>query len=380
MKIVYCLNSICYFGGIERVTISKANALAEMPGNEVWIIVTENYFAPVLPLSEKVRLVDLKVGYYLNQSKNVFMSMLQDIVRRHTHKERLTPVLEKIAPDVVIAVGQCEKYLVPTVRLASNPVFIREVHYYKHYRRDFADTAVKKILARLVEWYDFGWKCKKYDAIISLTETDRQCYWQGNPKVRVMPNPIIARPSRRSSTTQKVVMAAGRLEEQKNFSALLRIWQRVELRHPDWSLQIWGEGEQRSLLEELIDSLGLKYVRLMGYSPDVIEHYPDASLFAVTSHYEGFALMIVEAMAAGLPVVSYDCPCSPRDLIHDGESGYVVAQEDEEAMADRICKLIEDEGLRNNMGEKSWEASTSYGLDTVAQQWMNLFEELSKKR
>lgn len=380
MKIVYCLNAICYGGGTERVTIAKANALAEIEGNEVWILVTDNKYAPALPISEKVHLVDLGIEYYVNQSKNPIIDLLKESVKRHRHKLLLQKTLEDIGPDIVISVNQGEKYILPRLRLSSNPVVIRELHYYKYYRRDFADSLVKRLLARLADWYDFGWKIWKYDAIVTLTETDRQLYWNGDERVRVMPNPLIEKPARRSDCNNKIVMAVGRLKAQKNFRALLRVWQKVEARHADWKLQIWGEGSEREQLEEDIRLLQLKNATLQGFSPDLIEHYADASLLAVSSMYEGFPLMIIEAMSAGLPVVSCDCPCGPRDIICDGADGFLVGQDDVDALAEKICFLIENEDVRKKMGGRAKVKSENYKIGDIALRWMRLFEELKPQK
>lgn len=376
MKIVYCLNAICYGGGIERVTIAKANALSSLPDNEVWILVTDNEFNLPFPLSEKVHLVDLGVRYYENQSANPLIDLLKESRKRRQHKKLLKAELEKIQPDVLISVGQGEKYILPALKLSSRPTLIREIHYYKHYRRDFADNWQKKLLARLAEWYDYGWKIKKYDAIVSLTETDRMRYWHGFEKVKVIPNPVISFPKEKSSGDTRIVMAVGRLEAQKNFGSLLNAWQKVEKIHPDWLLQIWGEGAQKKLLNDQIRSLELKNAHLMGFSKQVIDQYTKASILAVSSRYEGFSLTILEAMAAGLPVVSYDCPCSPRDIIEDGEDGFLVNMGDEDMMAERISWLIEHEETRKTMGENAKIKSARYDILEITERWMRLFRGL----
>lgn len=376
MKIVYCLNALCYGGGIERVTIAKANALADIPGNEIWILVTDNKYELPLPLSEKVRLVDLGISYYENQSANPFIDLVKESRKRQRHKILLQAELEKIQPDVLISVGQGEKYILPALKLSSRPALIREIHYYKHYRRDFADNWQKKLLARLAEWYDYGWKIRRYDAVVSLTNTDKHKYWKNDAKVRVIPNPVIVPPTSISTCDNKVVMAVGRLVAQKNFCSLLHAWQKVEALHPDWKLQIWGEGVQRPLLLKTMAELGLCNAVLKGFSAQIIDQYPEGSMLAVTSRYEGFALMILEAMAAGLPVVSYDCPCSPRDIISDGCDGFLVGAGDEMALTERLNWLIEHESERKVMGANAVAKAQHYSMEVVMGQWMNLFHEL----
>lgn len=380
MRIVYALNSICYWGGIERVTISKANALAEMADNEVWIIVTDHYRVPVLPLSPKVKVLDLKIGYYQNQSANPIIEIFREGIKRQKHKLQIRQVLERLRPDVVISVGHCEKYFLPKLKISSNPVFIREIHFYKHYRRNFASSGIKKIIARLSEWYDYGWRINSYDAIVSLTESDKRLYWNGHEKIKVMPNPIIQRPAQVSNGDNKVVMAVGRLEPEKNFRSLLDVWQFVEKKYPEWTLCIWGDGSQLESLVQHANTLGVNNVCFKGYSKDVIEHYAEASILAVTSRHEGFGMMIVEAMAAGLPIVSYDCPCGPREIIDNGKDGFLIKCDDEKEMTEKICWLIEHEFERKRMGKAALKKSVQYDLDIVASRWMSLFQELIHKR
>ena len=376
MKIVYCLNAICYVGGIERVTIAKANALAALPENELWIVVTDNQFELPLPLSSKVHLIDLGVRYYVNQSPNPFIDLIKEGIKRHKHKLLLQQELEKIAPDILISVGQAEKYMLPSLKLSSKPAYIREIHFYKLYRRDYATSWQKKLIARFADWYDYEWKIKKYDAIISLTKTDRDLYWYGDKRVRVIPNPVIVQPKTISTCENKVVIAVGRLVAQKNFESLLRVWQKVEILHTEWSLQIWGEGELKNDLNALIENLGLKQAKLMGFSSEIIKKYTAASILTVTPRSEGFALNMLEAMASGLPIVSYDCPCCPRDIIDVGENGFLVKPGDEDTMAERLCWLMEHPVERKAMGVKAVTKAAHYQIDQVVEQWMSLFREL----
>lgn len=376
MKIVYCLNAICYRGGIERVTIAKANALAEIPDNEVWIIVTDNAFDTAIPLSSKVKLVDLKINYYRDQSPIPFIDIFREYRKRYAHKRILRKVLNEISPDIVVSVGQAEKYIIPSLNISSKPVLVRELHYYKYYRLDFADSWQKKVIARIADWYDFCWKINQYDAIVVLTHSDKEKYWKGNSRVRAIGNPLIEQPRHLSTCKNKTVMAVGRLVPQKNFESLLRAWRIVEDKHEDWRLKIWGEGVLKESLIELIERLALKNVDMMGFSSQIIDKYCEASLLAVTSRFEGFAMMILEAMSSGLPIVSYDCPCGPSDLIEDGVNGFLVASGDERTLAARICRVIDNCEERIEMGTNSVEKSMNYQIDSIISQWMNLFHEL----
>lgn len=380
MKVAYCLNSLSDCGGIERVTIAKANALVSLYGCEVWLLVTDNSYEPILRLGTGVHLVDLEIDYYVNQSPNPIIDAWREAKKRRKHKHVLQQRLNEILPDVVISVGLAEKNFLPTLQIASHPVFVRELHYCKHYRTLFADTLLKKAIAQLAEWYDYGCGIRRYDKIVTLTETDKRESWNNNERVAVIPNPLIERPATMSDGSGQVVMAVGRLTAEKNFGSLLRAWQYVEAQHPDWKLQIWGEGGQRQLLTQLIQVLNLHNVKMMGYTPHVMDHYAEASILAVTSRFEGFGLMIIEAMSAGVPVVAYNCPMGPKELIADGVNGYLVTQDDETSLAAHIGHLIAHQQERQQMGQKAVETAADYDMNLVVRRWMSLFEDLLAQR
>ena len=149
------------------------------------------------------------------------------------------------------------------------------------------------------------------------------------------------------------------------------------MKHPSWRLKIYGSGEERSMLETLICELGLEdEVELAGFTNDIKAGFSKASAAVYTSIYEGFPLSIIEAMECGLPVVSYSCPCGPKDIIEDGKDGFLVEVNDEKALAEKICQLIEDEVLRKNMGMEARKKAGKYHVDIITRKWMTLFKEL----
>ena len=178
-----------------------------------------------------------------------------------------------------------------------------------------------------------------------------------------------------------MAIAVGRLVNQKNYESLIRAWAIVYQHHRDWRLEIWGDGALRKCLEELICRLNLEAaVSLKGYTDDIQSKYISASFLVCSSLFEGLPLMMIEAMSAGLPIVSYDCPCGPKDLIQDGKNGFLVPIGDEALLAERICQLIEDEYLRQNMGAAALERAKDFSLEKVLPMWTSLFKELMKEK
>lgn len=379
MKIVYCTDTIYHLGGIQMVTIAKANALAEIQGNHVWIVVTELGKDPITTIDEKVHVCNLGIKYYENDWKGLLYQIKSFFFKRKLHKQRLRELLNKILPDIVISTGTSEKYILPSLDIKSKPSYIREIHFAKNYRFHNAKGIISRLIAYWSNYLDYGWKIKKYDRIIILTNKDKK-NWNDSYKVEVIPNPVILRHSYLSECKNHVVIAAGRLVPQKNFESLVRSWRKVVDKHSDWILQIWGSGADEHKIKELIIAEKLeKHVYLMGFTNDLFSHLSEASIFALTSKYEGFAMVLIEAMSVGIPVVSFDCPYGPSDIITDEHDGYLVTLDDEESMCNKLCTLIENEKLRKTMGQNAMTKSKAYSIDLIIEKWMTLFYEVRNR-
>ena len=364
-------------GGIGKIAIIKANALAEIVGNEIFIIVTDHCVKSNLTshLSSNVHLVDLDVNYYEDDWKSQWHVLKGIFVKRRLHKKRLTKTLYEIQPDVVISLGQAEKYMLPEIR--GDWATIREMHYCKNFRRFAASSrsVVYKISAQLSDIYDYCYKIRLYDQVVILTQEDKALNWKRTEKISVIPNPLTFHNDKISMLDTKKVIAVGRLSTQKNFSSLIHAFRCVTDCHPDWRLEIYGDGSEYVFLQKLIMDLRLENnVYLCGSTPQVQEKMCDSSIFVLSSIFEGFGLVITEAMSCGLPVVSYDCPCGPKDIITDGTDGFLVPTDNEQMLADKISYLIENPDIRTKMGIAALKKSENYHIEKIIPMWMRLFE------
>jgi glycosyltransferase involved in cell wall biosynthesis len=181
-----------------------------------------------------------------------------------------------------------------------------------------------------------------------------------------------------SDLTGKTIIAAGRLKRQKDFFRLVRAFAQVAEKHPDWKLKICGDGPHRERLEELIAELGLEgKVELPGPVKNLGPELAAASMYALSSRREGFPMVLLEAMSKGLPVVSFDCPTGPREIVRSGENGLLVAHQDVDALAAAMIRMIEDEDLRRRCGAGALKTAERYSIDVIGERWEELLAEVS---
>lgn len=378
MIICYCIDSINGIGGIQHVAVEKANALAEIKNYSVWILYTDHSGHRYFPLSPSVQTIDLNINYYEDDWISKWHVLKGILIKRRKHRRELKKALNIIQPDIVIAVGQSEKNLLPTIH--GKWAILREFHYSRNYRLMSATTLFDKILAIAANLADICF-LRRYDRIVVLTHEDKDTHWKRFHNVDVIPNPIESSNSRAASLADNRVIAVGRLAYPKNFDSLIRAYSLVATRFPHWNLAIFGEGNERLSLEMTIKQSGLSNsVHLMGQTPNIPLELLSSSIFALSSRFEGFGLAILEAMSYGLPVVSYACPFGPGDIIRDGVDGFLVPPGNEAMLAERICQLIEDENLRHKMGAAALERAKEFSFEKVIPMWTALFEELVKEK
>jgi glycosyltransferase involved in cell wall biosynthesis len=198
---------------------------------------------------------------------------------------------------------------------------------------------------------------------------------------RVIPNPVDLAPAARAQRGSGRLVAVGRLVHQKGFDLLLRAFARIAPEHPDWTLTIWGEGEERAALEALSTELGLApRVRLPGVTERPGQWVEAADVFVLSSRYESFGNVITEAMAAGLPVVAFDCAWGPGDILRDGEDGLLVPPEDVDALAAAVRRLILDADLRARLGAAAALNVRRFARAAILAQWDALVAEAAGAR
>lgn len=375
MKLVYCISATHNSGGMERVLANKANYLAAR-GYDITVVTTDQRgLSPFFPLDGRIRCVDLGVNYEVNNGKSFLNKLVHFPFKQWRHRRRLSRVLHEIRPDVTVSMFCNDATFLPSIKDGSRKVL--EIHFSRFKRLQYD----RKGLWRLAD----VWRNRneadvvaRFDRFVVLTHEDSR-YWGNQPHIAVIPNAQTFTSDAPAPLEAKIVVAVGRLTYQKGFDLLLQAWAEVCRRVSGWQLAIVGDGELRSALSAQAESLGLAgCVTFVPATKDVVAVYRDASVLAMSSRYEGFGMVLLEAQTVGLPVVSFACKCGPSEIVNDGVDGYLVAPGDVDAMADRLVRLMQDGALRRRMGARAFANAARFSTDAVMKQWMALFDSLKK--
>lgn len=381
MKIFYIYTALTTKGGADRVVTEKANWLAEH-GHEV-AIVSDSQMGRELafPLSPKVRLIDLAIDFGKEYGHVFIVRSIIYLKLMRVFRELLAKLLISERPDIVVTTLGREISFLTKIKDGSKK--IGEAHTTKQFIRNFHLLEQKGLLFRYMTKY-FRWRmdCQvsNLDALVVLTE-QQILHWPTAVAKYAIPNALPFYPNEVSTCDNKRAIIVGRYTEAKGYDYMIEAWRIVHQKHSDWTIHTFAMGEDEEQVRAKIQSYGLQDTIIMNPPTDnIMEEYLKSSICVVSSVFEGFSMVLIEAMACGLPCVSFDCPYGPRNIIKDGEDGFLIEYLNTHALADGICKLIEDKELRKSMGRKGRENVLRFSREKVMQQWVDLFESLTKRK
>lgn len=386
MKILICTNSLGAKGGLEKITIIKANAMADA-GHEVAVCYTDKGTYPddmIFPLSQKVRVYDLGVSFwdlYPLSIRNLLITAPKKFIGM---RKSLRRVIADFSPDVVITTGSYEKFGVASLnpaRITGHPAIkVREFHFNSNYRR-YTDNMRFPSVA---EWVDLKLLPHFFDKCFLLTKEDYETNFRGNKKYDYVHNPSTSEmttPLPPWHQRSRKVITLARLEYQKNIEAMLRVWSIVAPRRPDWTLEIVGDGSLRGQLEDLASQLGISdSVTFSGFRKDVTQRLVDSRIYLLTSRYEGLPLVILEAMGAGSVPVSFRTPYGPADIIQDGVNGVLTDYNDTQQMAQRLITLMDDDEKLARMSSAAAERTSQFSIRRIIDLWISKYNALLNAR
>lgn len=377
LKIVYCTPALYMAGGVERVLTLKANYFAEHFGYDITIILTEGKDKPLFyPLSDKIKVINLDINFEELWTCSFVKKAFVYLKKQRIFKKKLTNELMRIRPDITISLLRREINFINEIKDGSKK--IGELHVNRANYRNFEagdSNAIKNMFAKY--WMrNLVSHLKRLDRFVVLTEEDKAS-WTELDNVEVIPDPLAFDIDKVSPLTNKRVIAVGRYVYQKGFDILLQAWAKIEKRHNDWELAIYGMGD-RTPYECLVEELHIDRNRchLNGPTDDIKQEYLNSSLFVFSSRFEGFGMVLIEAMACGLPVISFDCPCGPKDIVRHQEDGLLVPSGDVAELSDAIHQLLSDDALRHEMVKKAIVNVRRFQINEIADRWRFLFDEV----
>lgn len=378
MKIIYCTHSLCNPGGMERVLVNKVTYLVNRLHWDVSIVTTDQKSRPAFyPLPEGVKTTDLGINYSDDNVKSPAEKILGYLKKKRKHKKLLSELLKREQADIVVSLYPSESSFIPDIKDGSKKVL--ELHFCKFFRLQYGRNGLLGLIDKWRTWQDER-IVRKFDKFVVLTNEDKG-YWGNLHNIEVIPNAAMNMSGHFSDVTSHRVIAVGRLDYQKGFDRLIQAWKLIQKSalYADWHLDIFGQGEWHDKLQEMINDLHLTNVHLNQPTNNIGNEYAQSSLIVMTSNYEGFGMVLVEAMACGVPAVAFDCKCGPKDIIDNNANGILVHNGDIKKLADAMMKLMKDETLRKKMSEQAKKVVRTYSEEAVMDKWIHLFNSLNKQ-
>lgn len=379
MKILYCIPHLYNAGGMERVLTQKVNWLASHTDHQITILTTERTPQGMndtcFPLDEKVQVVALSLDFNEDYSKPLWSKWVGHMRRMRAYEKALRDYIEVHHIDLCISL--CGKEIAFLHKMPCRT--IAELHFAMDQRRQLLMANHSgffwSFLGRIRTW-QLVHAVKPLERLVVLTEKDYTDWTKaGCTHVVCIPN-ICSMDGQKIPMRPKELrlLAVGRLHEQKGFDLLLQAWAPIEKNHPDWSLHIVGEGPQRDALGHQIERMGLHHVVLAGKQDDMVQEYAEASLFVLSSRYEGLPLALIEAMWCGVPCIAFDCPHGPAELLAENR-GFLVSNGDIRALSAQIEYAIShpDEAAERARKAQAF-AQTHYSESCIMPKWEKLIE------
>lgn len=385
MKIAFLCNNFKSLNGVERVWSQKLSLLAEHPNYEVYLITYNQYGEPLsFPISDKVNHIDLATRYISRCSYHGIYQYIDRFMSERSFRKELNEMLEKLSPNIVVCADLHVSDLKAVLSSKVQAVRIVECHcglsaYFEDIKK--FKGLYKRIRERIQKWQLIS-AIRIFDKIIVMTESERLA-WHLKDKVVCIPNMLVTYPNQEpdKSHVHKCVISVGRYAYQKGYDMLLESWRMVQNAHPDWTLHVYGSHDgsvgDYEQLKDQIQQQHITNVNLHQSTNDVYSCYAKSDFYVMSSRYESFGLVLIEAMSCGLPVISFDCKYGPQSIIRNGRTGVLVSPNDIKKMATVICLMIENIETRQQMSVNARQESKNYTSEKIMPIWYEFYESLA---
>ncbi len=376
-KIVICTPAVYSAGGVERVVTLKASFFAEQLDYDVTVIITEGKGIDCFfPISDKVKIINYELDFEELWRLPFLRKIVAYYCKQYRFKRMLKADLMRIRPNITISTLRREINFL--TKIYDGSLKIGELHVNRANYRSFDakhSNPVKRLLARM--WMNSLLRhLKRLDKMVVLTDSALND-WPELSNVVKIPDVLPFKVDGKSELSAKRVLSIGRYAYDKGNDLLLQAWAIIEKQMHNWSLDVYGNGNKAPYQKQMTE-LGVDQQRchLFGPVADVKTEYLSSSVFVLPSRFEGFGLVIIEAMACGVPVIAFDCENGPRAIIADGETGFLIPAFDINLLAEKVMLLMNDHELRYRMGKNAQKAASQYDIERIGHQWKRLFEEL----
>ena len=384
MKLAFLCNNMKSTNGVERVLAQRLSLLADSGEYDVYLITYNQYGVPFsFPISDKVHYIDLATRYIERCSYHGLYQYFDRFYSGRSFKRLFHRCVETIEPDVLTCV---DMHLADLEAVLSLRIDVRKV-VECHCGLSAYYTDLEKLRSRCKRNRERNLKqrlirtIRKFDRIIVMTEAERE-EWNLDDKVVFIPNMLVSFPENfpDRTTTYHRIISVGRYAYQKGYDLLLDAWKLICNKYPDWSLNIYGSHDgdigDYDQLKHTINENQMQNVYLHPASNDVYSEYSESDFYVMSSRYESFGLVLIEAMSCGLPIVSFDCNFGPRSILADGETGILVPPSDVKKMADSISFMIEHTDERFRMGQNARKAVSKYRPERIISNWRHFYQSV----
>ena len=384
-KIVYVLKSFAVKAGTERVMSDKMNYLAEHGYNVTLITYEQGVHPQVFPLNSSIRHIDLDTRFFLVEKYGYLKRFFLMLKMRRQFKNRLQTFLDEIQPDILITTTYSLNLIDIILSAKTKACRLVESHVACYTVKKSFDCKCNPSFRLLAVWYDRIMlnKVGKADCFVSLTQGDADDWSRYSSNVIVIPNPVTYFPETISShggNDEHRIICVGRLHEQKGFDMLIEAFAFIADQCPEWKVDIYGEGFYKDLLEEMINRHNLcGRISINSPTSHIYNEYQHSDFFVLSSRYEGFALVMLEAMSCGIPCVSFKCKYGPEEIIEDGKNGLLVENGNVKDLAEKMLWMIRHREERLQMGKQARKDVRKYELNAIMPKWHELFENLMKQ-
>ncbi|WP_300672938.1 glycosyltransferase family 4 protein [Soonwooa sp.] len=381
MKLLYCIPSLSTSGGTERILFEKINFLISH-NIDIIVVTTEGINEkPFFSIDSRIKIVELNINFNSNFKDKLYRKYINTHKKLIEYKAKLEQILVSESVDICISTGAKEIEFL--YKLKMNCKKICELHFSQEYRKQAYLSRNLNLFWKFIGDYRtklFIKQTQGLDALVVLTKEDEKTWRLTNANVIQIYNFSAIESEKVAKLNNKVVIAVGRLTEQKGLDRLIQAWSLVSKKNKDWILKIYGTGELEDELKYQARSLNLvNSISFEGQTKNITEKILDSSIFALSSRYEGFPLVLLESITCGVPIVSFDCKTGPNEIIINDDCGILVQDSNIEKFAEALDALMCDFHLRVDKGSAAKITSAKFSKPFIMNEWIQLFNKLSSK-